>query len=90
MVETDRLLLRPCGEEDRVELERLFGEPAVRAGRNFPPDRIVKIAESSLRQWRVNGSGPWAAIDKTTGAWIGRVGLDQLDDWPAVDKTLAR
>jgi len=86
MVETDRLLLRPWGEEDRVELERLFSEPAVRGGRNFPPDRIVKIAESSLRQWRVNGFGPWAAIDKTTSAWIGRVGLDELDDWPAVDK----
>jgi RimJ/RimL family protein N-acetyltransferase len=28
----------------------------------------------------------WAAIDKATGAWIGRLGLDQLDTWPEVDK----
>jgi len=86
VVETDRLLLRPWGEEDRVELQRLFNDPAVRGGRHLPPDRIARFAEGSSRQWRVNGFGPWAAIDKTTGSWIGRVGLDELDDWPGVDK----
>jgi len=85
-VETNRLLLRPWREEDGVELQRLFSDPAVRGGRNLPPDRIARLAEGSLRQWRVNGFGPWAAIDKTTGSWIGRVGLDELDDWPGVDK----
>lgn len=39
-----------------------------------------------MRQWRQNGYGPWAAIDRTTGAWIGRVGLDELDDWPGPDR----
>src|SRR5882724_2629482 len=32
------------------------------------------------------GSAPWAAIDKATGCWIGKIGLDELDDWPDVDK----
>ena len=86
MVDTDRLLLRPWSEEDRVELQRLFNDPAVRGARNLPPDHIARLAEGSLRQWRVNGFGPWAAIDKTTGSWIGRVGLDEVDDWPGVDK----
>jgi len=85
-VETSRLLLRPWREEDDVELQRLFGDPEVRGARNMPPDRIARLAEGSLRQWRANGFGPWAAIDKTTGSWIGRVGLDQLDDWPGDDK----
>jgi RimJ/RimL family protein N-acetyltransferase len=62
-VETNRLLLRPWREEDGVELQRLFSDPAVKGGRNMPP-----------------------AIDRTTGSWIGRVGLDELDDWPGVDK----
>jgi RimJ/RimL family protein N-acetyltransferase len=85
-LETNRLLLRPWREEDGVELQRLFNDPAVRGGRNLPPDRIARLAEGSFRQWRVNGFGPWAAIDKTTGSWIGRVGLDELDDWPGADK----
>lgn len=85
-VETDHLLLRPWRQEDGAELQRLFSDPEVRGGRNFPPDRITRFARSSLQQWRVNGFGPWAAIDKATGAWIGRIGLDQLDDWPEVDK----
>jgi RimJ/RimL family protein N-acetyltransferase len=85
-VETDRLRLRPWREEDGMELQRLFSDPAVRGGRTFPPERIGAITEGSLRQWRVNGFGPWAALDKATGGWIGRIGLDQLDDWPEVDK----
>jgi ribosomal-protein-alanine N-acetyltransferase len=84
-VETDRLLLRPWREEDGVELHQLFSDPAVRGQRNFPPLRIARLAERSLRQWCVNGFGPWAAIDKATGCWIGKVGLDQLDDWPDAD-----
>src|SRR5205807_1097000 len=73
-------------EEDGVELQRLFSDPAVRGGRNLPPDRIARLAEASLRQWRVNGFGPWAAIDRATGCWIGKIGLDELEDWPDVDK----
>jgi RimJ/RimL family protein N-acetyltransferase len=86
VVETDRLLLRPWREDDGVELQRLFSDAAVRGGRRLPPDRIARMAEGSLRQWRVNGFGPWAAIDRTTGSWIGRVGLDELDDWSGADR----
>lgn len=85
-VETERLLLRPWRKEDGVELQRLLSDATVRGGRHLPPDRIARIAEGSLRQWRVNGFGPWAAIDRTTGSWIGRVGLDALDDWPEPDR----
>ncbi len=65
----------------------MFSNPAVRGGRNLPSERIAKFAEVSLRQWRVNGFGPWVAIEKTTGCWIGKIGLDELDDWPDPDKT---
>ncbi len=72
IVETARLRLRPCSEDDAGELQRLFSNPAVRGDRNLPSDRIAKFAEASLRQWRVNGFGPWAAIDRATGCWIGQ------------------
>src|SRR2546422_9347081 len=80
-VETNRLLLRPWREEDGVELQRLFNDAAVRGGRNLPPDRIARLADGSLRQWRVNGFGPWAAIDKATGPGIGRGGSGELGTW---------
>jgi RimJ/RimL family protein N-acetyltransferase len=84
--ETEHLLLRPWGAADRVELERLFDDPAVRGNRSLGPERIARFAEASLRQWRVNGFGPWAAIDKASGSWVGRIGLDELDEWPGPDK----
>ncbi len=85
-IETARLILRPWRADDLEELERLFADPAVRKGRHLPPERIRTIAESSLRQWHLNGFGPWAALDKATGQWVGRVGLDELDDWPDAHK----
>ena len=84
-VETERLLLQPVEETDLPELERLFSDPAVVGGRHFPLERVAAIAQDSARQWRINGFGPWSAIDKATGEWIGRVGLDELDDWPEGD-----
>lgn len=30
--------------------------------------------------------GPWAAIEKVSGKWVGRIGLNRLDDWPLEDK----
>jgi RimJ/RimL family protein N-acetyltransferase len=30
--------------------------------------------------------GPWAAIHKATGSWIGMIGLDELADWPDIHK----
>lgn len=85
-IETDRLLLHPWREADRVELARLLSDPVVKGGRHLTPARIGALSSDSLRQWRVNGFGPWAAVDKVSGRWIGRIGLDELDDWPEIDK----
>jgi RimJ/RimL family protein N-acetyltransferase len=85
-VETEHLILRPWREEDLSELERRFSDPAVSGGRNFSPARIGRLAEHSLRQWRVNGFGPWAAVEKGSRRWVGRIGLDVLEDWPDVDR----
>lgn len=85
-VETLRLLLRPWSEQDAAELQRLWSDPAVSGDRALPPERVAAIAESTLRQWRERGFGPWAAIERATGRWIGRIGLDELEDWPDADR----
>jgi RimJ/RimL family protein N-acetyltransferase len=85
-VETDRLLLHPWRAEDCSELERLMTDPLVAGGRQFPLERIRALSNHSLRQWNINGFGPWAAVDRATGEWIGRIGLDDLTDWPGPDK----
>ena len=86
IIETARLILRPWRADDLEELEHLFADPVVRKGRHLPPERVMAIAQSSLQQWQRNGFGPWAALEKATGQWIGRVGLDELDDWPDAHK----
>ena len=85
-VETNRLLLRPWQPDDEEELLHLWDDPAVRAGRDIPRERILAIANDTLRQWADIGFGAWAAIEKTTGQWIGRVGLDELSDWPGTHR----
>lgn len=36
--------------------------------------------------WEEYGFGPFAAVEKQTGRWVGRVGLNPLADWPEDDK----
>lgn len=50
------------------------------------PDRIVRMAAHTLRQWRERGFGPWAAIERRSGRWIGRIRLDELEGWPGPDR----
>ncbi len=84
-VETARLYLRPWCEADLDDLLGLYADPDVMRhisdGRPFSPERVESMLERMLRQWRDRGFGPWAAIDKETGTWIGEIGLNEIPDW---------
>jgi len=86
VVETVRLHLRPWREEDLDELLHLYADPEVMrnisGGRPFQRGRVVTLLENALRQWADRGFGPWIAIDKKSGAWIGEIGLNEIPDWP--------
>jgi ribosomal-protein-alanine N-acetyltransferase len=43
-------------------------------------------SERSERLWKEHGFGPWAAIERATGKWAGRLGLNLLEDWPGPDR----
>ena len=70
-----RLLARP----EVTRYITLTGEPLTR-------DETVLVHARVLGSWKEQGVGPWAAIDKMTGSWIGKLGLMYQEDWPGPDK----
>jgi Acetyltransferase (GNAT) domain len=89
-VETARLLLRPWQPGDLTEFTRLLTDPVVTryivVSTPFSSEDVAELSARTLEQWERNGFGPWAAIEKATGRWVGRVGLDELADWPGPHK----
>jgi RimJ/RimL family protein N-acetyltransferase len=89
-VETDRLVLRPWQPDDLAEFTRLLTDPVVTryivVHTPFSPQDVAELSARTLKQWDCNGFGPWAAIEKATGRWVGRIGLDELADWPGPHK----
>jgi RimJ/RimL family protein N-acetyltransferase len=86
-----RLLLRPWQPDDLAELTRLFTDPEVTRyiGLNeqpFTPEDMAEVSVRTLEQWEHNGFGPWVAIEKATGRWVGRIGLNEILDRPGPDK----
>jgi RimJ/RimL family protein N-acetyltransferase len=89
-IETSRLLLRPWQPDDLAQLTRLLGDPEVTRyivlGEPFTPEDVAEVSARTLEQWDHNGFGPWVAIEKATGRWVGRIGLSEILDWPGPDK----
>ena len=82
-IETARLLLRPWQDDDLERLVALYGDPRVSRflsvdGRPWPGERSVGAFEHFRGEWQERGFGPWPAIDKHTGRWLGQVGLNEL------------
>ena len=72
-------------------LVRLLARPEVARyirldGQSFTRDESAEVHARVLRSWNEQGLGPWAVIDKTTGSWIGKLGLMYQEDWPGPDK----
>jgi [ribosomal protein S5]-alanine N-acetyltransferase len=89
-VETARLLLRRWQTGDLERLVALYADPRVSRylsgdGHPWPRERSIAVFEHFLRQWE-QGFGPWAAVDKRTGRWLGEIGLNELVDWPGPHK----
>jgi RimJ/RimL family protein N-acetyltransferase len=55
-------------------------------GRPWPRERTVGVLAHFRRQWERSGFGPWAAVEKHTGRWLGQIGLNELPSWPGPDR----
>jgi RimJ/RimL family protein N-acetyltransferase len=89
-LETPRLILRQWQPSDHDEYLDLFADPEVARyiflGRPVRREQLLEVSAGYLEQWRERGFGPFAVLDKTTGTWIGQLGLNHLAHWPGPDK----
>lgn len=90
MAETERLVLLPWSDDFFGEFARVCTDSAamrfINRGRPLGQDDIRAITQRTLAMWDEYGFGPWAAIEKQSSRWVGRIGLNLLADWPGPDK----
>lgn len=89
-VETARLLLVPWSDVYLDELARICADREVMSfisgGRPLARDDVEVLTRRTLATWSEHGFGPWAAIEKASGRWVGRIGLNHLEEWPGPDR----
>lgn len=89
-VETERLFLVPWSDLYSDTFADLCADAQamqfISRGGPLPRAAVDQILGRTEAMWREHGFGPWAAIEKATGNWLGRIGLSVLSDWPGADK----
>src|SRR5207302_7408073 len=90
-VETPHLILSPWRDADLDEYGRMLADPDVMRyiTHEYGPlsyEEATQAHARILRLWEERGFGPWAAVEKRSGRWVGKIGLNYLDNWPGPDK----
>ena len=89
-VETERLRLLPWDDSYADQFVALCTDPVamsfISRGNPLPRAVVDEILARTQQMWREHGFGPWAALERATERWIGRIGLNLLADWPGKDK----
>ena len=89
-VETERLRLAPWSDDYLDEFAALCADAEamhfISRGKPLSRAAIEDILSRTRSMWQEYGFGPWAAIEKSSGRWVGRIGLNLLKDWPGRDK----
>ncbi|HET9676028.1 MAG TPA: GNAT family N-acetyltransferase [Solirubrobacterales bacterium] len=79
--QTRRLLARKPTLDDRAAYHAHFTQPAVESWLRPPPlppfeTRVLdELIEGDCNHWEDHGFGPWALVEKESGAFAGRGGL---------------
>jgi RimJ/RimL family protein N-acetyltransferase len=82
-LETARLRLRRWREDDLDAYARICADPEVMRymGGPLTRDETERRIEKIVRGWEERGFGLWAVEEKSSGAFIGRIGLLYHEDW---------
>jgi RimJ/RimL family protein N-acetyltransferase len=86
-LETERLLLRGWRNEDFEPLCRMMADDEVMrfiGGVHSRSDTWRSMA-FIIGHWALRGYGFWVVERKTDGAFLGRIGLWQPEDWPGLE-----
>lgn len=82
---TERLTLRPPRPGDAPGYRALLMHPTIGEWLRPPPEQPFEPAdgdawlEEDARHWERFGFGPWAVTERTSGDYLGRVGLRWTD-----------
>ncbi len=85
--DTERLLCRRPPATASTDYRRLFTEPEVERWlrpapmRRFEDSDFERMLARDRSHWQTHGFGPWVLIDRITGEFVGRAGLN----WTVVD-----
>jgi RimJ/RimL family protein N-acetyltransferase len=88
VIETDRLILRMLREQDFEEYATLCANPDVMRFLNGKPFTRVEAWRHMamlVGHWYFRGYGYFAAEDKATGRFVGRIGFTDFADWPGFE-----
>jgi RimJ/RimL family protein N-acetyltransferase len=76
---TKRLFLREIGQQDVEDLYEMDADPAVHKYIENKPvqsrEQVVAVIDMINEQYKVNGIGRWAVVDKETKECVGWAGL---------------
>lgn len=89
-IETERLILRPIAPEDVEAHGAMMAEPEVAkfltpAGKPRTRAEEWRAFATLLGHWQIRGFGFFSVIEKSSGAWAGRVGPWAPEGWPGIE-----
>jgi RimJ/RimL family protein N-acetyltransferase len=87
-LETERLLLRMFRDEDFEAYAEFCADPDVmRYLTGKPMSRVEAWRHMAMMvgHWTLRGYGMWAVEERATGAFIGRIGFNDPEGWPAFE-----
>jgi RimJ/RimL family protein N-acetyltransferase len=94
-LETERLLLRPFRPDDFDAYAEMCSDPEVMrylTGAPLSRPEAWRHMAFIVGHWHLLGYGMWAVEEKATGNFLGRIGFNNPEGWPAFELgwTLAR
>ncbi len=88
-VDTERLTLRPFREDDLDAFAAIGQDPEcmryIGDGHLISRPDTWRGMAAALGHWRLRGYGLWAAEERATGRFVGRIGLYNPEGWPGLE-----
>ncbi|HEX3531165.1 MAG TPA: GNAT family N-acetyltransferase [Thermoanaerobaculia bacterium] len=88
ILETERLVLRPFRAGDFDDYAALFADPEVTrylSRVQWNRDQAWLNLAFQVGHWKLLGYGMWAAVERETGAFVGRIGFAEPEGWPGCE-----